>query len=146
MSSGEKGETLSFHDIGKEEAHGLAHVENDMRKQAGQLMAKAAFAKKPDSVIEQAKQLLANQNERDYEWLADQAKIREVIPKIPIESDPGMWLRIHYQRTGVTNREIAKKLGISEGHLSAFVKGNKECPEELQKKLVRIFSELPTKS
>jgi hypothetical protein len=145
MSNGENGEMLAFRDLSAEDVHSLAHMENDIRDQAAGMIGKAAFAKDTKLVIARAEQLLKNQNERDYEWLADQAAAQGRLPEIPIDDDSGLWLRIQFKRTGVTNREIAKKLDVSEGHMSAYVKGRRECPLETQFALLEIFSELPTK-
>ena len=141
----ENGEVLAFRDLPEADVYHVAHAENDIRDQAAEIMGKAAFSGEPDPIIDQAKQLIKNQNERDYEWLADQAAVRGAIPEIPIAENPDIWLRIHYKRTGVTNRKIAGELGVSEGQMSAFVKGRKQCPEEFHSKLTSIFSELPTK-
>ncbi len=146
MSNGENGETLAFRDLSAEEVYHLAHLENDTRSQAAKSMGDAAFgtAKDIKERGDQAGELIANQNERDYEWLADLAAVRGVLPEIPIKENPALWLRIQLRRTGATNRQVAKELGVSEGHMSAFVKGRRDCPEELQSKLKVIFSEIPT--
>lgn len=137
-------ETLSFHDLSREESHGLAHVENDIRAQAGEMMARAAFSKNPNEIIAEAKELIDNQNERDYAWLIDQARVRNSIPIIPIDSDPAMYLRLQFKRTGLTNLDVATRIGVSQGQMSAFVKGRRKCSEEQQKQLAEIFNQLPS--
>ena len=149
--SEKSGEFLAFTDLAAETVHPIAHLENDLRDQANE-MVKNVLSNEPQNtdklkkVSSMAGKLLAKQNERDYEWLANQAEARGLVPEIPIEASPSLWLRIQLKRTGVTNRAVARELKISEGHMSAFVKGRKECPPEFFDALSDMLSGLPTKS
>ncbi len=148
MYRDENKESLAFRDLPAEAVYHMAHTENDLRDMAAEMFKRLAFVEKSarKQVTDQINKSLANQNERDYEWLADQAELNGLSPQIPIDDDPAMWLRIHFSRTAISNREVARQLGISEEQMSAITKGRRECAEDFKPKLQKIFAHTPMDS
>ena len=129
MSEG-VGEPLTWRDLSDEDVYYIAHLENDVRTQIGQLVATATMRTETSTAhksIALAQQLAENHNLRSQLWLEDQATIRG---RVAMPNQTGLELLIvptqnwfDLRLRNISNKQLAATGVMSETDASVLRNG-----------------------
>lgn len=76
-------------------------------------------------------------------WTATGKRLTEAA--VPVKVDRMAAIRAGIQKSGLSQREVAEMLGLSQGTVSLWVSGKRKCPKNRYEELKALFADGPEK-
>lgn len=143
-------DVLDWRDLSGDEVYHIAHLEDEARNAATELLSKAAFS--VGTILEDASKAQGIIDKNDtlaLSWLHSQAYMKDmsVAPVAELKSHDLLkevsfkdWLNNQMEQLIITGKELALEAGISEGYVSGIKRGTMKPPSnKVIFRLITVF-------